>query len=151
MAGIEALTRNANVVLASVIIPLLLMTFFTLVRRRVGNSVTAMPDVLVFLVVIDFYFASQPDPWVRIVNQSLAGFFQALFISLGLLAAIVFIFSLTVERRLIRFWVKRTFPQTIHLMPPDIAHERFPYLGVMGSWFLIACIVGLNALPFAQR
>ena len=147
----ETLYKNADVILASVIIPFLLMTFFTLIRRQLGNSVTAMPDVLVFLIVVDFYFATQPDPWIRIVHQSVTTFFQQLFISLAVLGAVIFLFSLSVERKLMRFWVRRTFPQTLHLMPPAIAGQRFPFLAVMGSWLLIASLVALNALPFAQR
>ena len=147
----EILLKNANLLLLSVIIPFFLMTLFTLIRSSLGNSVTAMPDVLVFLSAVDFYFVLQPDPWTRIVHESLKNAFQALFLAFALLCAIIFILSLSVERRLIRFWIRRNYPQAVHLMPIDIMNQRFPVFRVMGSWFSIGCLVALQVLPFFVR
>ena len=147
----EILVANANLILLSVAIPFLLMTVFTLIRKSLGNSVTAMPDVLIFLSMVDFYFAIQPDPWVPMVHHSVKSFFQTLSFSLALVSIILFLFSLNVEKKLLRYWVKRTFPQALRLLPHEISSQRYPYFGITSSWFLIACLVAINTLPFARR
>lgn len=147
----ELLLANANIILLTVVIPMLLIALFAIIRRVYGNSVTAMPDVLIFLVSIDFYFALSPNPWVSIVHPSVESFFPALYFSFGLISIMIFIFTLGVEKKLIHFWVKRNFPDVIYSRKPDISKQRFPYLGITFSWFFIASAVALNMLPFSGR
>jgi hypothetical protein len=147
----ELLLANANTIWLTVVIPILLMGFFGAIRHMYGNSITAMPDILIFLVSVDFYFALNPEPWVSIVHPSFATFFSVLYFSFGLISMLIFLFTLRVERRLIYHWVKRTFPGVIYYGKPDRLKKGFPYFGIMTSWFLIAAAVAFNMFPFSQR
>lgn len=149
MSGL--LLANADLLLLSVIIPFLLMGFFTLIRKMYGNSVTALPDTLIFLCVVDFYFALTPDPWTGLVHPLVKDFFPKLAFALGLVAAIVFLFTLSVEKKLIRSWVRNTFPSVVQLMPREIRNQKFPFISIAASWLLIASLFALNALQFTGK
>lgn len=150
-ASLHVLVANANAILSVVVIPLLVMLIFTRVRKGYGNAVTAMADVLVFLIVVDLSFVVQPQPWIDIVHHSIASFFPALFLTLALLSALVFGLGLKVEAQLLRYWSRSLFPGATGSMPPAIAAQGFPYFGVAGCWCWIACVVALSALPFVLR
>jgi hypothetical protein len=72
----------------------------------------------------------------------------AWFFAFGVLAAIFFVLSLRVEQKLFKLSMKRSLPTLTELLPPDIARQGFPYLGVVGCWTSIVFIVALNVLPF---
>jgi len=148
---VELLLINLKPILLSVVVPFLLMALFTIIRKMYGNSVTALPDSLIFLSVVDFYFVLIPSPWIRMAHPSVWDFFQILAFILGLIAVLVFLFTLTVEKKLIRFWIKTSFPDAFYLMPPDINRQQFPYLAICTSWFFIASLVALNVLIFMQK
>ena len=151
MVSIEWLQINANLIFGSVVIPFLVMTLFTGIRKVLGNSVSAMADVLVFLTTVDLYFVVDSDPWIGFVHVIVRAFFRALFISLALVSVIAFLFGLHVERQIVRDRVRRSLPNAIHLLPPEVVRQTFPYFGVMGCWSVIGSIVALNALPFVLR
>jgi hypothetical protein len=61
----------------------------------------------------------------------------------------LFLYSLSVERRLINCWIQRTLRGT--LLPSSISATRFPYGGLALSWFLIGTAIAVNALQFLAR
>ena len=146
---LKILTENLNTILLAVLIPFLLMTLFTLIRKGFGNSLTAMPDVLVCVASVDFYFALAPDVWKPMVHPSIKDSFPLVSFALGLIAAIFFLYSLSVERRLINCWIKQRLSGT--LLPSSISATRFPYGGIVLSWFLIGTAIAINSLQFLAR
>ncbi len=147
----ELLLTNLKPIMLSVIIPFLLMAVFTVIRKKCGNTVTALPDSLIFLSVVDFYFVLVPWPWITMAHPYVWDIFHIIAFVLGLLAVLAFLFTLTVEKKLIRFWIKTSFPNVSSLMPPDISMQNFPYLAICASWFFIASLVAVNVLIFARR
>src|SRR6266478_1873737 len=143
------LVSNINVVLVVVIIPFLLIWLFTLIRIRFGNSVSALSDILVFLSTTDFVIVLSPlRPWMSLVHPLFKNSLAAWFFAFGVLAAIFFVLSLRVEQKLLRLSMQRALPMLTGFLPPDIARQGFPYLGVVGCWASIVLIIALNVLPF---
>ena len=148
--ALEIILKNLNVILLAVLIPFLLMTLFTLIRKGFGNSLTAMPDVLVSIASVDFYFTLAPEVWKPLVHPSIKDSFAPLSFSLALVAAIFFLFSLFVEKRLVNSWIKQKFSSEF-LLPKQISDSRFPYVGIIISWLLVGTLIALNSLQFLAR
>src|SRR5262249_39024039 len=132
---VDAVIANRNVILTSVVIPFLIMAFFTTIRVRSGNAVTAMPDVLVFFVTINLYFAVWPEPWLPVVKKSLHGDFRALSLALAFMAAMFFLASISVERRLIANHMRRLVNMAGWAWLPDqVRAQDFPYVRLIAAW-----------------
>jgi hypothetical protein len=148
----ETLLLNLTPVLAAVGIPFLLMAFFTLIRIQTGNTVSAMPDVYIFLATVNLYFAVWPDSWKPMVYSAVQSSFPALSFFLGAAALVLFASVLPVERRIGWCRIKAILPEPSHSqLPPAIRNQRFPYLRLIGSWILVAAFAAINALEFILR
>jgi hypothetical protein len=147
---LEIVIRNLDTILLAVLIPFLLMVLFTLIRKGFGNSLTAMPDVFVCIASIDFYFALAPEIWKPMVHPSIKDSFAFLSFSFALVAAIFFLYTLTVEKKLVNSWIKQQFSPGF-LLPSQISVSHFPYGGIFVSWILVTILIALNSLQFLAK
>lgn len=148
----RVLAEYLGPLLATLVIPFLVMVVFTLIRKATGNAITAMPDVLVFLFTVNLLFAVWPEPWRAMVNPVLKTTFSALSLTLSLMALVVFLLVMRVERQISSHHLAARWPVPNRaLMPPDLRHVRYPHMRLALSWIGIAFLVGLNAVAFVVR
>lgn len=148
LSVLEIVVQNLKPTLLAVIVPFVLMVLFTVLRYSLGNSVTAMPDVLVFVCTIDFVFALDAKPWMPMLRPTVREIFTGVAFTFAILGLLHYIFALRVERRIMRYWFRRSYPHMIASRYPDILHARFPYGGILVSWILIVGLIGLNLAVF---
>jgi len=150
--ALGVLGTHLGPLLATLIIPFLIMLIFAEIRRGFGNAVTAMPDVLVFLFSADFFFAVSPEPWRSIVNPALKDAFPVVSATLSLAAMVGFLLVMRVERQIASHHLGARWPvPNRDLMPAELRGVRYPHARLFLSWVGIAFLVGLNAAAFVLR